>query len=182
MELVEVKAYKCSKCGGAYLSKDVADKCCEAKYCEDCGKELPYKWYRTICSSCSDKREYDRATKISYNDYIVHHKDDYYTLCIGDKFYTDIDDLFDSLDEDEFEEIEHCNGVCKERMELNYDDILTNFEENVDIEDWQVDKEGYNELKVFLEQWNKKYGTDRYSCDNKVIVLIDKSLKEEYNA
>jgi hypothetical protein len=182
MESVGIKAYKCSKCGGAYLSKDMADKCCETKYCKDCGKELPYKWYKTVCLSCSDKREYDRATKISYNDYIVQHKDDYYTLCIGDKFYADIDDLFDSLDEDEFEEIEYCNGTYKDRMELDYESIIDEMIEESDMDEFEVDKSGYDELKQFLIGWNKKYGTDRYSCDDKVIVLIDKSLKEEHHA
>lgn len=181
MELVEIKAYKCSKCGKGYTDKSVADKCCSPKYCEDCGKELPYKWYRTICSSCSDKREYDKATKISYNDYIVQHKDDYYTLCIGDKFYADIDDLFDSLDEDEFEEIEYCNGIYKDRMELDYESIIDEMIEESDMDEFEVSKSGYDELEQFLIGWNKKYGEDRYSCDDKVIVLIDKSLKEEYN-
>lgn len=180
MNPIEIKAFTCAKCGRGYTDKLTAEKCCETKYCEDCGKELEYKWYRTICSSCSDKRNYDKATKISYSEYIISHKDDYYTLCIGDNFYSDIEDLFDSLDEDEFNEITYCNGVYKEYMELDYESIIQEFEENTDIDDWQVDKEGYEEFKLFLEQWNKKYGTDRYSIDDKVIVLIDDRLKEEY--
>ena len=180
MNTKEIVAYTCAKCGKGYTDKSIADKCCETKYCEDCGKELEYKWYKTICPSCSDKRDYDKAIKVTYNDYMLAHKDNFYTLCRGDNYYTDIDELFDSLDEDEFNEITHCNGVCMDRCELNHESIIDEFISETDMEDFEVDKEGYEEFKVFLEQWNKKYGTDRYSVDYKVVILIDDKLKEEY--
>lgn len=181
MNPIEIKAYTCAKCGRGYTDKLTADKCCETKYCEDCGKELEYKWYRNVCSSCLDKRDYDKATKIPYDEYMKLHKDDYYCLANGtDYFYSDIEELFDSLDEDEFDEIRYCYGIYKDYMALDYESIIEEFENEVNIEDWEVDDEGREELRIFLEQWNKKYGTDRYSVDDKVIVLIDDKLKEEY--
>ena len=177
----EIKAYKCSKCDKVYLDKSYAEKCCTPKYCTICGRELDSRWYSTICSPCRDEAEYDRATKYTYEEYmsLPEHKDDYLRLYYGDEYYSDIDDLLDSLDdEDEVNELKYVNGVVKDRVELDYESIIIDMEENANIEDFEVDKEGHKELKVFLEQWNKKYGTDSYFCDDKVVVLISDKDKE----
>ena len=43
MNSKEIKAYQCEKCGSSYIDKNVADKCCQPKLCEDCGCEIPRK-------------------------------------------------------------------------------------------------------------------------------------------
>jgi len=177
----EITAYKCYICGTTYINKESADNCCKPKYCENCGSELTKnRSYFTICKSCEEKQEFDKAKKYSYDEYMKLHKDDCYTLCILDNFYTDIDDLFDQLDEDDFNEIEYCNGIYKDEVNLDGDSIIEELEENSEIEDWEVDEKGRKEMIDFIDQWNKKYGTVRYNCDDGVIVLINKKLKEEY--
>lgn len=41
MNAIEIVAYKCSKCGAAFISKEYAEKCCMPKKCDDCGCEIP---------------------------------------------------------------------------------------------------------------------------------------------
>ena len=134
----EIKAYKCSKCSKVSLDKSYAEKCCTPKYCTICGRELDSRWYSTICSPCRDEAEYDRATKYTYEEYmsLPEHKDDYLRLYYGDEYYSDIDDLLDSLDdEDEVKKLKYVNGVVKDRVELDYEDIIIDMEENANIED-----------------------------------------------
>ena len=57
MNSIEIKAYKCEKCGNAYLHKELADNCCKPTSCEDCGCELPKNHYYVVCNECRFKRE-----------------------------------------------------------------------------------------------------------------------------
>ena len=52
-------------------------------------------------------------------------------------------------------------------------------ETNSNLEDFQVNKEGYYELNIFLAEWNKKYGTKCYMQDN-IAILIPRELREKY--
>ena len=57
MNAIEIVAYKCSKCGTAYQSREYAEKCCMPKKCDDCGCEIPHNSYYVVCDSCRSKRE-----------------------------------------------------------------------------------------------------------------------------
>lgn len=60
MNAIEIVAYKCSKCGAAFISKEYAEKCCMPKKCDDCGCEIPHNSYYSVCDSCRAKREATR--------------------------------------------------------------------------------------------------------------------------
>jgi len=51
----EITAYQC-ECGKAYVDRDVAEKCCAPKHCEDCGAKMSPKRAYTVCESCWMKR------------------------------------------------------------------------------------------------------------------------------
>ena len=69
MNVEETKAYRCKNCGVTYLDQSFAEKCCKPKHCEDCGAELKYKWYRTVCESCAEKRYFNKSTKMTIEEY-----------------------------------------------------------------------------------------------------------------
>ena len=73
MNSKEIKAYQCEKCGSSYIDKNVADKCCQPKLCEDCGCEIPKNHYYIVCDECRAKSEekkeldrYNKATKYTF--------------------------------------------------------------------------------------------------------------------
>lgn len=186
MNVEETKAYKCKNCGVTYLDQSFAEKCCKSKYCEECGKELPYRWYRTVCEPCAEKRYLDKSVKMTVEEYSEKYPDN--MVFYNDIYYSSVDEclesLFDNCDtEDEIKELvenlEYIYGTESDKVELDGDSVIEDMEVNSNIEDFQVDSEGYKELNDFLVDWNKKYGTTCYSQD-KVAILIPRELREEY--
>lgn len=186
MNVEETKAYKCKNCGVTYLDQKFAEKCCKPKHCEDCGAELPYKWYKTVCKPCAEKRYYDKSIKVTIEEYnekypnnMVFHNDTYYS-----DVYDCLESLFGNCNNDEevkelVESLTYIYGTESEKIELNGDSIIEDMETNSNLEDFSVDDKGYKELNDFLVDWNKKYGTVCYSQD-KIAILIPKELREEY--
>jgi len=186
MNVEETKAYKCKNCGTTYLDKDFAEKCCKSKYCDDCGIELPYKWYSTICESCSEKRYFNKSIQMSIEKYNEKYPNN--MVFHNDTYYSDVDEclesLFDNCDtEDEIKELvetlEYIYGTESDKIELDGDSIIKDMEVNSNLEDFSVDDVGYKELNNFLNEWNKKYGTTSYS-QGKIAILIPREIREEY--
>ena len=186
MNIEETKAYKCKNCGVTYLDQSYAEKCCQPKYCEDCGTELPYKWYRAVCEPCAEKRYFDKSAKMTVEGYSAEYPDN--MVFYNDNYYSDVDscleDLFGNCDNEEevkelVENLEYIYGTSSETVELDGDSIIEDMEVNSNIEDFSVDKEGYYELNKFLVEWNKKYGTLSYSQDN-IAILIPIELRKGY--
>jgi len=186
MKVEETKAYKCSNCGTTYLDKGFAEKCCQPKYCEDCGAELSYKWYSAVCELCAEKRYYDKSVKMTIKEYNEKFPDN--MVFYDDKYYSSVDDclewLFsDCVNEYEVKELvnnlEYIYGTESDLVELDGDSIIEQMEQDSNLEDFEVDSEGYKELNDFLIGWNKKYGTECYS-QSEIIILIPRELREEY--
>ena len=70
MNAERVDAYKCDICGTTYITKSMAEKCCEKKYCKYCGKELPRNYYYLACPDCREKHKYDGYRIMTYKEYI----------------------------------------------------------------------------------------------------------------
>lgn len=186
MNVEEIKAYKCTNCGTTYLDQSFAEKCCQPKYCEDCGKELPYKWYRTVCESCAEKRYFDKSAKMTIEGYNAEYPNN--MVFYNDEYYSDVDSCLESLfdrcsNEEEVKELVdnlgYIYGTEAIDVELDGDSIIEHMEEESNLEDFSVDIAGYKELNDFLKDWNKKYGTKCYSQDN-IVILIPRELREEY--
>lgn len=185
MNVEETKAYKCKNCGTTYLDQSFAEKCCKLKHCEDCGTELPYKWYRTTCEPCSERRYYDKSVKMTIEEYNEKYPDN--MVFHNDRYYADVDEcletLFNNCDTDEEVEelvnsLEYIYGTASETVEIEGDSVIEDMEVNSNLEDYSVDDAGYKELNDFLEVWNKKYGTVSYS-QGKIAILIPRELRKE---
>lgn len=165
--------YECEKCGTKSYSKSVAENCCKVKHCDICNSELLYYNHLKTCDSCREKQWFKKANKILPQDY----KED--MVYFKENYHYSIEDCLDDMSKEDFDNVTYIQGCEKERHILDYDNIITDFETDTNIEDYQVDKQGIKELRDFLEQWNEKYGVDSYYPSN-VAILIDEDFKKGY--
>ena len=178
MNSAEIIAYKCSNCGQTYLDKSFSDKCCEPKLCEDCGVELPPKWYRTVCDSCQSKREFNRGIVLTMEEFLKSEYKDNMVYYDG-RYYVDIDDCVESILDCEIDDVKYVNATDKYLHELDADNLIEELECNTNCEeDLYVDKQGVKELENFLKVWNEKYHLTTYGEAN-VYIKIDDYIKEE---
>lgn len=180
MKVIEEKAYKCSNCGHIYLSQTLAENCCKSKTCEDCGKELPYKYYLRICEECQEKRTLERSEHLTPEEYEEKYPNN--MVFLHNTYYCSIEDylteMADTLTYDKFMNIKYIWGTHKYDIKLDFYHIVDSFQEDVDIEDFQMDPTGYNELKEFIKQWNKKYLEYGYRVTDIAIILSEEYMKK----
>lgn len=178
MNSVDIKAYKCSVCGLSYKDKLVADKCCEPKHCEDCNCELPHKYYYTVCELCKSKREFNRGTVLTMDEFLQsEYKDN--MVCYNDRYYVDIDDCIDCILDCEIDDVEYIKATDKFTHELDSDYLIEELECGTNCEeDMYVDKQGVKELEEFLKIWNEKYHLTTYGEAN-VYIKVDDYIKKE---
>ena len=85
---IQVNGYMCEKCGKIYAGGGIgtdeylANMCCKQYYCEDCGK--PTEKYNYVCPQCLEKRKFNKATKMSYSEYIKRFPD--YPIYFNENF------------------------------------------------------------------------------------------------
>jgi len=169
----EIKAWKCEKCGIAYMNKITADNCCtEAKVeistCRVCGCRVGE--YITICDSCLSKERYQNGTKIKYSEYELEWLFDNNT----DKYFADIDALNDYYIDEGLPLQKWCYGCNKRPFTIDIDSALENSSEQM-LEDFEYDNDAVDikELIDFIEKWNKKQTASFYEIDHKKIILIN---------
>ncbi len=174
-EMVRNDRWRCAKCGGLFLDKDTAVKCCQPAVCA-CG-QLKRPFYSS-CDACSSKQRavedtlrekarFDKAQKTTpenYNGDMIFMEDDRYFSSYGGM-------------------LDHCEGhdvpppdftwSCEEmrlgRIDAK-DDILENVldEHHEDAFDQLIDVEG---LQKFLDEWVNKQTMRSFSpCYNLAIV------------
>lgn len=85
---INIMVWKCSKCGRVDTDKHLIDKCCVEKRCVLCGKTLPKNWYSMMCTSCSDKKLFDSAWKMTWEQYVEKYPGN--MIVLDDNFYSDI--------------------------------------------------------------------------------------------
>ncbi|MBU3186557.1 hypothetical protein [Clostridium estertheticum] len=169
----EIKAWKCEKCGVAYMNKITADNCCkEAKVkiptCRVCGGKVDE--YRTICDSCSSKEHYQNGTKIKCSEYELGWLHDNNT----DKFFADIDELNDYYLDEGLPLPKWCYGCTEIPFTINIDSALESSSEEM-YEDFEYDNDAVDikELIDFIDKWNKKQTASSYEIDHKKIILLN---------
>lgn len=175
---IEVKAWRCEKCGKAWLRKKLADNCCTEKpdnECKVCGCSIKYPL--TICNDCREKERYEQASKVKYSDYKVGQLWDERT----NEYYLDKEDLKEAYDyinccDEESKEPKYptwCYGCDAIPFQIDIDDAI----ERASVETYEdfneadiVDLDG---LRKYIEEWNKKQTAITYYLDYNTVVLLN---------
>lgn len=165
-----IKAWKCPTCGKIYTDEYVADVCCKQYHCEVCGCKTPKYWL--ICNACRNKRDFDKAIKISIDEYEEKFKGN--MVYYGGEFYFDVDDMLETLWDREVDLPSYCWGTDEMRCELT-DNVLDDLTEDT-YEDAEFNKEAYRKFNEFAEIWNEKYGLRYFTPNNYVILIPDEVL------
>lgn len=179
---IQVDGYMCEKCGKIYVGGGIgtdeylANMCCKQYYCEDCGK--PTEKYNYVCPQCSEKRKFDKATKMSYSEYIKKFPD--YPIYFNENFYWELEDLKEYQYYNDLEMPEYVWGTVKERVEVDIETAIENAEENSNLEDFYFDDT--KELIDFVKKWNEENGTDAFYQSYDIVVVLtpeERSLEDE---
>lgn len=183
MNAERVDAYKCDICGTTYITKLMAEKCCEKKYCKYCGKELPHKYYFLACPDCREKHKYDNYRRMTYEEYIKEFPGYPVGYEDGDYVEFEMEDLLeyirDSLSDEEWGKLQYVIGYDMYYAEIDAESVLENIEED-QYEDFEFDETGRKEFIDFVSRWNEKYRKPVYT-EAKILVEIPKELKEALN-
>ncbi len=169
---IEIKAWKCENCSIAYSTKESADNCsCSKKYnCKECGVEVPS--YRTMCDACRIVSNFKKATKVELSDYelemIVDPKTGEFH-CIGSliDYYTENENL---------EKPKWVYGCEITQFRVDIDGAIESAQEDMhdEFDDSHVDD--IDEIKAFVEEWNKKQTGKTSWEDSSVAVMIPDSF------
>ena len=176
---VRVDAWKCEKCGKAYLNKAATDDCCKKKpetkhNCRVCGCEVKYPLL--ICGPCRDKERFAKAKKVKYSEYEIgclwdESKDEYFDSkeSLEEKY---IDDAVEGSVAPEFPT--WCFGCQEILFVIDIDCAIERAEEEM-YEDFEAKREavGYEELFDFVKEWNQKQTAKSYQVDYKTVVLLN---------
>jgi len=176
---VRVDAWKCEKCGKAYLNKAATDDCCrekpETKYtCRVCGCET--KEYYLICPRCDNNERFKKAKKVKYSEYKVgylwdENKDEYFRdkEALEEKYLNDAEDV---ENEGAFPEIPTwCYGCTEIPFSIDIDGAIETAVERM-YEDFN-DIEDEKGLRDFIKEWNAKQTGMTYESDYKTVVLLN---------
>lgn len=175
---IEVKAWKCEKCGKAYLNKAATDDCCkgkpEKKYtCRVCGCDT--EEFRLICPICLNQERFTKAKKVKYSEYEVGYLWDEGV----EEYFRDKDELEEKFSEDEDPQVQvsaptWCYGCIATPFSIDIDSAIARAEEDM-YEDFEASKDGINlkELRDYVQAWNEKQTSKSYDVDYKTVVLLN---------
>jgi len=176
---IEVKAWKCEKCGKAYLDKTVATNCCVEKknICEICGCEIKSPWLK--CHDCREKERFEKAEKVRYSIYGI----EYLWDETQQEYFRDAEDLAEKYGEDAYEErgvdVElnlptWCYGCVGHTFGIDIERAIEKADESM-YEDFDLEKSviGLRELRDFIKAWNAKQTAKSYDVNYKTVVLLN---------
>lgn len=167
MNIIEKTAYQCKKCNRTYLDRKSAEQCCAPKHCEDCGKRI--KPYRIVCESCRTKRLFNKAEKLTIDQWDGYIQRDGYGSNEG--YFESISELLEWCEDEGTNPPDwvFCCELVKHR--LNIDNAIETMLEEAYDDAWDdlVDEDG---LRQFIDAWNAKQKVASYYPDyTKVVVL-----------
>lgn len=177
----EVLMYACGYCGTAYRDKLNADFCHSARTCTECGVVIGKKNYYTKCESCmikskvaAEKVLFDNARKMTVKEYAEEFGEN--PIFFNDKYYYDVEDIFYSIDEED-DKPNYVWGTKSTTITLDAENIISNFEENCELEDYSMDSDAQKEVFEFCKQWNDKHAQTVYYENSDVVVILDEEEK-----
>lgn len=179
----EVTVYSCGYCGKLYRDKVDADFCHSDRTCTECGIVIGKVNYYTKCDFCINKSKlaaekvlFDNARKMTVKEYSEEFGDN--PLLLGDDYYYDVDSILDEIySMDEEDNPTYVWGTKSIEITLDAENIISNFEENCELEDYSMDSDAQKEIFEFCKQWNEKHAQTVYYQDEKIAVILDKEDK-----
>jgi len=172
----EIKVYQCEKCNNAYFEPKAAEKCCTPKICEDCGVEMPPKYYYVVCDPCREKRKLERAEKMTLAEYFKAYPDHYPLFTVdGECILLGDFDCFDDWESyREDERPQYLYGATQRFVELNADGIIDHLNEEVSFEDdvEMFDDDACAEIYRFCEDWNNRNAFEYFEENPKLAVFL----------
>jgi len=176
---IEVKAWKCEKCGKYYLNKAATDDCCkdkpevEIRTCRVCGCVV--EGHGVICQICLDQERFTKAKKVKYSEYKVgylwdENTDKYFENkeALEEKYLEDAEDSEDKLIP-EFPT--WCYGCTETFFSIDIDSAIENALEDMYEDFDEITDE--KELQDFVKAWNAKQNGKTYNVDYKTVVLLN---------
>jgi len=169
MNPTTVDCYKCSECKNIWANKKMADKCCTRKHCEDCNTVLPSKWYRTVCEPCHEKRVFDRAEKLTPEQWDGWVQSD--KIGCNEGYFESVDALIDHCEDEGVDVPEWVFCCTSERHQVDADYALEHMlvDAYEDARSALVDED---EFYAFIEQWNAKQTVESFFADWKRVVIL----------
>ena len=177
MNSKEIKAYKCSNCGQAYLEKSFADNCCKPKLCEDCGIEIPRSHPYVVCDKCRHEREakqelerYNKATKYTFESVPKESIEMLYS-----ELYPYNEGFMIDIDEDDVEQygIKYVYGTTLVSPSYDVQNIIDSMlEESYEDAEYYVDEEEANKLQLAIDTFiiNHNGCLDHFEIDYNVVI------------
>lgn len=186
MKPIEVICYKCPVCGVTYLSKGTAEKCCETRKCESCGKVLPdgKKYAYTKCVECREKDEiekekqrFSKAIKYTIETAPAQKSECYFSSVFGENegYFFELEELHDYCDSENIPVPKYCYGTDKYQIDIDVDSVVENAcEELYDDAMSSISDEDLNELRTMTAKWcEKQSGTITYEVDYNCAILLN---------
>ena len=180
-ETKEVICYTCGYCGKIYQNKINADCCHRDRVCSECGIVIGKKDYYMNCSGCRSKKAQlklqeliNKAKKISYDDYIKEYPN--YPVVYNDEFFfDDYDYLLDKINDNK-DDNPIIWGTKQIAVKLDSQSVIERFEEETELEEYKMDKKAREEIEIFCNEWDKKYGKEVYFENTNIIIRIENTL------
>lgn len=140
----------CAKCKIIYTEPDMADRCCDLRKCETCGKPT-YSQHYALCAFCQEKKveveRFAKAEKLTPDQWTGYVYD-------GKDYYADISDMRGYFSENALPDyVWTCTS--KHFVQVSIDDITSSLEDEA-YEDFDSDDlNGWPELKIALDAFNE---------------------------
>lgn len=155
----ELKVWQCEECGAVYESSLRAESCCKVYQCDTCGKFL--EKYRTRCDACIEKLKYEKAKKISYEEYKEQYPEEMLVTKKGEFI------------EEPNGEDDYYYATITEKVGIDADEVIESIQDRL-YEDGEISEEGIEKLEEFAKEWNKKYALPVYHEDRYIVVEVKK--------
>lgn len=188
----EVTAYKCDKCGQAWLTLSSANNhvCSNNRKCEICGNTIEKDFHYTLCRRCKaikDKnkylmievKRYEKAKKISVEEYENENPNGLYYS--NERYYFDIESFLDSIYRGGEDVPDYVWGTYKEPIQLDADAIVELLQDNdVAYEGYEVSSKAKKDIQDFVEQFNSEHTEYSHWPDYETAILVSDELKTKY--
>jgi hypothetical protein len=171
---IEQSYWQCSRCGKNHALKETAEKCCEARTCDICGK--PLQWAVNICQECIEKGRFDKAEKVDLKDWdgpVFTEAVDNYD---GMGYFEDVGEFVEfckeSYSDAEIEDLPAYVWACETvKHKLCIDNALESMLDEAH-EDAYEQLNDVKQLEDYVAQWNAKQTVESWYPDYKKVVLL----------